>query len=305
MSVVGENLVRTPVIPWTGTWPPEAPPVLLKCENLQQSGSFKARGATWFLSGLTPAERGRGLVTVSAGNHALGLAWAAHRFGCRAVVVMPEGSSPVKQAGVRELGGDVILQPDALLAFEEARRLSKEEGMVFVHPFDDPRTIAGQATLTLELLQQVPDMDLLVMGVGGGGLLSGASLVLEGSACRLVAVEPESAATLTRALEAGAPVTLPRASTIAEGLAPPYVGNLNFEIIRRKIDGVRTIEDPPIRRAVRLLFERAHLVVEPSGAAAMAALIENLVDVTGARRPVCVLSGGNVTLEDLARHAAA
>jgi len=303
-AALAGHLEVTPVIPWPAPVAGLSNPLLLKCENFQRTGSFKPRGALWFIKCLTPEERERGVVTVSAGNHAMGVAYAAKAVGCPATVVMPVYASPTKVAGARNLGAEIVLTPDTASAFAEAVRLAHEENMVFVHPFDDPKTIAGQATLTLELLDQVPDMDLLVMGVGGGGLLAGAAMALHEMQpkCRLVAVEPEGAATLTAARAAGAPVHLEHVDTIADGLAPPYVGHLNFEVVRNKVDDVIVVSDSAIRRAMRALFEIAHLAVEPAGAAALAAILENGVDLTGRKRAVCVVSGGNVSAADFAKH---
>ena len=290
----------TPVMPWRGVWPDGAVPLTFKCENLQRTGSFKPRGALWFVKSLLPEERERGLVTVSAGNHALGVAYAARELGCRATVVMPVTASPYKVSLVRNYGADLVLAADTASAFAEAMRLATEENMVFVHPFDDPHTIAGQATLTLELLDQIPKMDLLVMGVGGGGLLAGAAVTLKAMQpkCRLVAVEPEGAPTLTTARAAGAPVRVEHIDTIADGLAPPYVGHLNFAVVRDFIDDVVIVSDQAIRRTMKSLFETAHVVVEPAGAAAMAALLEKGIDLKGTKHPVCVLSGGNISADD-------
>jgi threonine dehydratase len=305
-AALAGKLDVTPVLPWNGSWKTGAAALLLKCENLQRTGSFKPRGALWFTTSLSPDERERGLVTVSAGNHAMGVAYAARVLGCRATVVMPVTASPYKAAGARNLGADVVLSPDMGAAFAEAMRLAHEEDMIFVHPFDDPKTIAGQATLTLELLDQVPDMDLLVMGVGGAGLLAGAAVALSAIQpdCRLVAVEPEGAATLTAAQAAGHPVALDHVDTIADGLAPPYVGHLNYDIVKKRVADVVVVSDSAIRRAMKALFESNHLVVEPAGAAALAALVEGGVDLTGVKRPVCVLSGGNMSYADFAREMA-
>jgi len=292
-SALSPHLRVTPVERPTGP-----PPCTFKCEFRQQTGSFKPRGALWFALNRPETDRGRGLVTVSAGNHALGTAYAARRLGVPAVVCLFEGASPWKAAAARDLGAEVRILPDVAAAFAEADRLAREEPFTFVHPFDHPRTIEGQATLTMEILEQVPDVDLIVTGVGGGGLLAGAALALSDRPdVRLVAVEPESAATLTAAIAAGKPVTLPKSATIADGLAPPYVGGLNYEIVKDRVEAVITVDDDVIRRGMKALHETEGFMVEPAGAAAFGAFLAGLVPGRAARHPVVVLSGGNVAPE--------
>ncbi len=269
--------------------------VHLKAECLQKTGSFKVRGALNRIRSLTPDERRRGLVTVSAGNHAQALAWAAAAESVPCTVAMPASAAPEKVAASREYGADVVLKGDVHDAFEECFRLRDEAGMVFVHPFDDPAVVAGQGTVGLEILEDLPDVDVAVVPVGGGGLLSGIAAAVKSlrPAIRVVGVEPEGAAVLRRALDAGEIVTLEAIDTIADGLAPPYAGELALAHARAHVDDVVLVDDDALVEAMRFTLERAKLVVEPAGAAAVAGLLTGAVDA-GGRRVAAVASGGNI-----------
>jgi threonine dehydratase len=275
--------------------------LFLKCENLQKTGSFKVRGALHKLMRLPPVQKAAGVVTVSAGNHAQALAWAAREIGTPCTVVMPEGASPMKAEASRGYGARVILHGDVFAAFDKAHELEETNGLTFIHPFDDPEIVAGHGSMGLEILEQLPDVDLVVAGIGGGGHLSGiaTAIKLVNPSVRLIGVEPTGAAAMHRSLEAGHPVRLEQISTIADGLAPPMVGNLNFEIVRQHVDDVVTVSDDDIVYAMARILTRAKLLAEPAGAAATAALLAGKIPVTRTERVVALVSGGNVGLGQL------
>src|SRR5579862_567111 len=268
--------------------------VRLKAELFQKTGSFKVRGALNRVASLTPEERERGVVTWSAGNHAQAVAWAAAQEGVDCLVVMWETASPLKVEATRGYGATVDLSsPDPSAAYERAR---SETDRIFVHPHDDPWVIAGHGTLALEILEDVPNVDTVVVGVGGGGLVSGVVTALGGRA-RVVAVEPEQAQAFRAGLEAGHSVPV-ETNTIADGLAPPFAGELALQICRGNVDSV-LVSEAEIADGMRFLYTRAKLACEPAGAAATAAVLTGKVDLAGPT--AVVVSGGNV----LPRQAAA
>ena len=269
----------------------------LKCESLQKTGSFKARGALNIVLSLADARRARGLVTVSAGNHAQAVAWAARRVGVPCAVVMPDDAPRAKLDAVRGYGADVILHPDRATLFDRLREVEKERGATFVHPFDDPVGLAGAGTVGLEIVEQAPDADAVVVPVGGGGLMAGvASAVKQASPrCRVIAVELAAGPGLGPALAAGKPVPVPRpADTLADGMTPPFVGALPLAIARTSVDEIVTVTEEEIVVAMSLLLTRAKLYVEGSGAAATAALLAGKVRLPNGARVVAIVSGGNV-----------
>lgn len=272
--------------------------LLFKCENLQKAGAFKIRGATNAVALLPEAAARRGVVTHSSGNHGAALALAARRRGVPATVVMPEDSARVKVAAVEGYGARIVF-----CRREEreptAARVVEETGATLVHPYDDPAIVAGQATATLELFEQAGELDLLFAPVGGGGLVSGAALVAAERAprCRVVAAEPAGANDAARSLAAGRRVPADRVETVADGLRAP-LGEIPFRILRRHLDRVVTVGEAEIVAAMRLVWERMKLVVEPSAAVAVAAISNGEVEVTG-RRVGVILSGGNVDLDRL------
>jgi len=261
--------------------------VHLKAELLQKTGSFKARGALNRIAALTPDERRRGVVTWSAGNHAQAVAWAAAQEGVDCLVVMWESASPLKVEAARGYGATVdVSSPDPSVAYERARA---ETTRVFVHPHDDPWVVAGHGTVALEILDDLPAVATVVVGVGGGGLVSGIVTALDGRA-RIVAVEPERAQAFRAGLEAGHSVPV-ETSTIADGLAPPFAGELALQICRGKVDSV-LVSEAEIADGMRFLYTRAKLACEPAGAAATAAVLAGKVDLAGPT--AVVVSGGNV-----------
>ena len=269
-------------------------PLVLKCEYLQRTGSFKVRGASNCIASLPS---GTAVVTASAGNHAQGVALAATQRGLRSTVFMPETASLPKVQATRDYGAEVVLggasYEDASAA---AHAYANQTGARYVHAFDDPLVIAGQGTVGLELAEQAPEAETFVVPVGGGGLVGGIGAVLAAlrPGCRVVGVEPAGAADMALALEAGHPVTLERVDTIADGIAVKQVSPLTLAHARAFVDDLVTVDDEEISRALVLLLERAKAVVEPSGAAALAAVLAGRVGGDPGAPVAAVLSGGNI-----------
>jgi threonine dehydratase/serine racemase len=276
--------------------------LFFKCEQLQRSGSFKFRGAMNAVAKLAPDEASRGVVTHSSGNHGQALALAARSRGISAWIVMPEDAAAPKRAAVQEYGGHAVFCEPTLEARDAtARRLVAETGGVGVPPFDHPDVIAGQGTVALELLDQVPDLDAIVAPVGGGGLVSGIALAARelSPGLRILAAEPRAADDAARSKALGRIVPQGSARTVADGLVTS-LGELTWPVIRDCVERVTTVGEDEIVRAMRLLWERAKLLVEPSAAVAFAALLtDELRGLPGVERVGVVLSGGNVDLERL------
>ncbi len=273
--------------------------VYLKLENLQKTGSFKVRGALNKIQLLDAATRARGVITASAGNHAQGVACAAQTAGVPATVVMPETAAFSKVEATMGYGARVVLAGrDYDEAYAQASRLAAESGAVFVHAFDDPAVIAGQGTLGLELLEQLPDVDTVVVPVGGGGLLAGMIAALRGVGCRarIVGVQAAGASSLAPSLRAGTRVELAGVDTIADGLATRCIGVLPFDIIRSGVDAAVEVSDAEIAAAVLLLLERAKTVVEGAGAVGLAACLSGRIDDKGSKgaKVAVIVSGGNI-----------
>ena len=286
---------RTPVLTSAALDELAGARVLLKAENLQRTGSFKFRGACNAVASLGEAQRERGVATVSSGNHAQALALAARLHGVRAVILMPDDAPAGKLAATRGHGAEVVrfdrygADREALLA-----ELVAERGLVPIHPYDDERVMAGQGTVALELLEDAGGLDLLLVPVGGGGLVSGCATAAAG--VRVVGVEPEAGDDARRSLAAGERVRIEVPRTIADGQQLPVPGELTFPVMRERVAAIEVASDAEIVAAMRLLFERVKTVAEPSGACALAALLAGRVDARGLRVGV-VVSGGNVTAE--------
>jgi threo-3-hydroxy-L-aspartate ammonia-lyase len=273
--------------------------VHLKAEQFQRMGAFKFRGAYHAIARLDDETRARGVCTVSSGNHAQAVALAASLLGTRSTILMPRDAPIVKLEATRGYGGEVVFFDREREDRDEAgRRLAAERGLTLVHPYDDEHVMAGQGTVALELLEEVGDLDLLVVAIGGGGLIAGCATAAKGidPEIRVVGVEPAGGDATRRSIEAGERVRLDEAHTIADGLRAVTPGALTLPINRRLLDEVVTVDDGEIIEAMRLLFDRLKLVTEPSGAAALAALLAGRADVAG-RRVGVVLSGGNVGVE--------
>ena len=278
-------------------------PLHLKLENLQRTGSFKERGALNRLLTLTDEERQRGVIAASAGNHAQGVAFHSAQLGIRAQIVMPLATPLIKVAATRAFGAEVILHgANYDEACEEALRHRDQEGRCFVHPFDDPEVISGQGTIGLELLEQVPDLEAVVVPIGGGGMIAGIACALKESnpRIRVVGVEPELLPSMLRAREDGAPITLAAEPTIADGIAVRRAGDLTFPLISRYVDEIVTVDDEEIASAILLLLEKEKALAEGAGAAPLAALMHAKVNLRG-RRTVALVSGGNIDVTLLAK----
>ena len=277
--------------------------VWLKLEQLQKTGSFKVRGVLNKMSTLTPAERARGVVTLSAGNHAQAVAWAARDAGIRATVVMPSTAVQSKIDATRSYGAELILTDADLL--ETARALEAERGLALIHPFDDAAVIAGQGTLAEELFDDLPEADVLLVGVGGGGILSGVGVVARARrrSARVIGVEPEGAAVMRLSLDRGAPQRLSGMTTIADGLAAPFAGALPFAHVTALGLEIVTVPEEAIVEALWLLVERCKVVPEPAACVGLAALISGTVTVERGARTVIIVTGGNVGRERLGKLA--
>jgi len=299
------RVLRTPVLRAEALDELAGARLAFKAECLQLTGSFKVRGATNRIRSFSPAELAPGLITVSAGNAALGAAWAAREARVPMTVVMPERAVPEKLAAVAALGARIEKEgvTDAAAAFERLAKLRREHGYTLVHPFDDPYVIAGAATATWELLEEEPGLDALLVPTSGGGLLAGALLAVKGLAPKLpvYGVQPEGAASLVRSLEAGRPVAPERMATVADGLTAPKPGEINFELIHRQVAGVLTVPDEKILEAMGHLIRNLKVIVEPAGAAAFAALLALRSLPADPRfrgqRLGLILSGGNAAAE--------
>lgn len=275
------------------------PSVYLKCENLQRTGAYKLRGAYNRLLQLSDEERKRGVVAASAGNHAQGVAFAARELGVKATIFMPLGVALPKLQATRGYGADVVLEG---ATFDETNRAAQafvaETGALFVPPFDHPAIIEGQGTVALEMLEARPEIETIIVPIGGGGLISGVAAAAkqwaarEGRPMRVIGVQSENAAPFKPSLDVGRPVTIETRPTIADGIAVARPGDLTFEMVRDYVDEVVTVSDDDIARAIVMLLERAKLVVEPAGAAGVAAILSGKAKAKGVT--ASVLSGGNI-----------
>lgn len=287
-------------------------PVHLKCENLQLAGSFKLRGAYTRIAGLSDAERARGVVAASAGNHAQGVALAASLLGTASTVFMPEGAAIPKERATRAYGADVRLSgADIGAALEAAHAFAEETGAVLIHPFDHPDVVAGQGTLGLEVLDQLPDVATICVAMGGGGLVAGVATAVRARKpeVRIVGVQAEQVAAWPGSLAAGKPMPVPCRPTMADGIAVGRPGDVPYELVAEHVDTVVTVSEESLSQALLLCLERAKMVVEPAGAASVAALLEHPDEVTRGGGPVvAVLGGGNIdplVLMQVIRHGLA
>ena len=274
-------------------------PVFLKCENLQRTGSYKIRGAFNRLSRLTDEEKARGVVAASAGNHAQGVALAARTLGIKATIFMPVGVALPKLQATRDYGADVVLRGHSVdEPLRAAAEFARETGAMFIHPFDHADVVAGQGTLGLEILDQRPDLDTVIVPIGGGGLISGVAsaikqrAALDGRTVRVIGVQAANASAYPVSLKKGVPTDITLLPTIADGIAVSRPGELNFDIVREVVDEVVTVSEDDTAQALLVLLERAKLVVEPAGAVGVAAILSGQVKNTGTT--VVILSGGNI-----------
>jgi threonine dehydratase len=301
---IAPHIRQTPLMSASRLGDPARVALWLKCESFQKTGSFKVRGALNAILNMDPSRRSRGVITVSAGNHAQAVAYAAAMAGVSSTVVMPLQASKLKIAASRGYGAEVVLHGSSSIeAFAYARVLERERGLVFLHPFDDLDVAAGAGTVGLEIVEQAREpVDVLVVSIGGGGLIAGVAAAVKALSprTRIVGVEPVGAAAMRKSLDAGHPVRLDHIDTIADGLSAPMAGELTYPAVRALVDDVVLVDDDAIRQAVRDLMSLAKLVVEPAGAAAVAAIAGGEVGAAARARVVALISGGNV---DLSRYA--
>ncbi|HWG10254.1 MAG TPA: threonine/serine dehydratase [Rhodanobacteraceae bacterium] len=306
---LGERVRETPVWPWRGDAieraAGEGTLVFLKLELFQVTGTFKARGALLNAMALSDEQKRRGITAVSAGNHAIAVAFAARSVGTSAKVVMPKTASPARIALCRAYGAEIVLVDDVHRAFDMVKRIEAEEGRTFIHPFENPLTVLGTATVGYELCNQVQNLDAVIVPVGGGGLIAGIACAVKRMQprCKVYGVEPEGADTLHRSFDAGTPQSIEKVETIADSLGAPYALPYSFGIARRFVDELARVGDEQMRRAMGLLFADMKLAVEPAGAAATAALCGPLREKLEGRRVGIIICGANIDLPTFAKLA--
>ncbi len=278
--------------------------VYLKTENLQITGSFKVRGAYYKISKLTDDELARGVLACSAGNHAQGVALSAQRRGAKAIICMPDIAPIAKIEATKSYGAEVRLIPGSYDdASAYAQKLCQEEGMTFVHPFDDPDVIAGQGTVGLEILEQLPDVDVVLVPIGGGGLVSGVAYAIKQlrPECKVYGVQAAEAASMKRSIDAQDKLTLATANTFADGIAVKRPGDLTYACVNEYVDGIVTVSEDEIAAAILFLIEQRKLVCEGAGAVSVAAMIYDKVPGLHGKKVCCLLSGGNIDVNILSR----
>jgi threonine dehydratase len=304
---LGDLVVETPVWRWHGREITEhldpGTEVVLKLELFQHTGTFKPRGALTVMLALDPATLARGVAAFSAGNHAIAVGYAARVLGTTAKVVMPRTANAARVATCRAWGAEVELVENVHRASERVREIEAAEGRTFVHPFEGPRTALGTATLGLELCDQVPDLDAVIVPIGGGGLCAGVATALKlvRPRCQVFGVEPEGADSMRRSLASGKPESIETVRTIADSLGAPYAAPYSFELCRRALDDLVLVTDDELRRAMGLLFRGVKLAVEPAGAAATAALLGPLRERVRGRRVGIIVCGTNIDAATFAR----
>lgn len=306
-DLLGEQIRTTPVWRWDdeviGARVERDTEVTIKLELLQHTGSFKARGALNNLLALDEAQRKQGVVAVSAGNHAIAVAWAAQLTGVHAKVVMFKGANPLRVEKARNFGAEVVIAESAADAFARAAQIQGDEGRALVHPFEGKTTALGTATVGLEFVQQAPDLDAIIVPVGGGGLIAGMSAAIKQAKpeCQVFGVEPEGADSMSRSFAAGAPQRLERIQTIADSLGAPMALPYSFDLCRRFVDEIVLISDDEMRDAMRLLFFGMKLAVEPACAAATAGLVGPLRKRLAGKRVGVIACGANIDVATYAR----
>ena len=304
-DVIAGKVYRTPMVHSRNLSAIVGVDVYLKLEPMQKTGSFKVRGAINKVAHLTPDEKQRGVIALSAGNHAQAVAMAATSAGVKSVFVMPANAVKSKVEATRNYGGEVHQTPGDLMTV--VKRLQAERGLTLVHPFDDPYVIAGAGTVADEILDDLPDADAILFGIGGGGLASGTAVVARARRpqLRLVGVEPDGACAMRQSLDKGEAVYLdpPPRTAVVDALGAPFAGKLNYEHVRDLGVEVLVLEDAKIVEAMWLLIERAKILTEPAAAAGFAALLHKAVSLPAGSKVVCILSGGNVDRERLAKLA--
>ena len=293
-EVIEGRLHRTPVMRSTYLGDRVGANLFFKLEMVQRTGSFKPRGVLNNMHHLSDEEKSRGVISLSSGNHAQALSYVAGALGIPSVIVMPANAVKSKLEATKGYGGEVVQTEDDLL--ETTLRIQKERRLTLVHPFDHPMTIAGTGTLGMEVLEDIADVDMVVCGIGGGGLISGvaAAVKLTRPKAKVIGVEPVGAPGMTESLRENKPVHLDSVNTIADGLAAPFVGEHNLAHVEKFVDDVVLVNDDEIVEAMKLILERCKVLAEPAAAATLAALLSGKVNVPPGANVVCVLSGGNI-----------
>ncbi len=272
--------------------------VIMKLELMQYAGSFKPRGALTVMQSLSPEELARGVTAISAGNHAIAVGYAAAVMGTHPKVVMPENASAARVARCHSYGAEVVLTKDVHAAFEKVKQIEKEEGRFFVHPFEGPLTALGTATLGLEFSRQTPNLDAVIIPIGGGGLCAGAATAIKLAQpdCQIFGVEPCGADTMKKSFEAGKPQTIDKVRTIADSLGSPHAAPYSFALCRAVLDDIVLVDDDALCRAMALMFNEMKLAVEPAGAAALAALCGPLRERLAGKRVGVIVCGANIDI---------
>ena len=306
---IKDKVVATPVHHWRGPLLSnilgDDTEVILKLELFQHTGTFKARGALVNLLSLSDQQLAKGVTAVSAGNHAIATAFAAHRSGASAKVVMMKGANPFRVSQCQAYGAEIISADDVHQAFDTVKQIEEEEGRTFVHPFEGELAALGTATLGLEFARQAPQLDALIVPIGGGGLCAGvaSAFKLVQPACQIFGVEPEGADSMSRSFRAGSPQTIDKVRTIADSLGAPYALPYSFALCRQNVDEIVLVDDDALRRAMGLLFSEMKLAVEPAGAAATAALAGPLRERLQGKRVGVIVCGANIDFASFAEHA--
>ncbi len=307
-AALGERIVTTPLVRWTS---PEVArrlgagtEVYLKLELMQVTGTFKPRGALTVMLSLDQAALGRGVVAVSAGNHAIATAYAARVLGTTAKVVMMKTANPARVARAEGYGAEVVLAEDVHAAFDLVERIARDEGRTFVHPYEGPLTALGTATLGLEIVRQAPALDAVIVPIGGGGLAAGVAAAVKTAspATKVHGVEPVGADSMSRSFASGRPEALDKVVTIADSLGAPRAMPQSFALCRKFLDDVVLVDDDALRRCMALLFDEAKLAVEPAGAAATAALFGPLRERLAGKRICVIVCGSNIDRATWQRH---
>jgi threonine dehydratase len=307
---LGTRIVETPVWHWQdrdlAAIVGEETQVLLKLELFQHTGTFKPRGALTVMLGLEPAVLARGVTAVSAGNHAIAVAYAARLLGTTAKVVMPKSANPLRVARCNEYGAEVVLVDDVTAAFARVEEIQATEGRTFIHPFEGPLTAAGTGTVALEFAEQAGELDAVIIPVGGGGLIAGMAAAFKQLQpnCHVIGVEPAGADTMIRSMASGTPQRIDKVRTIADSLGAPYATPYTLGLCRRYVDEIVLLEDDDFRRGMALLFRSMKLAVEPAGAAATAGLCGPLRERLRGKRVGVLVCGSNIDLPTFQREAA-
>lgn len=300
---LGEKVRKTPVWEWKGDVAEKLAGkkagIFLKMELFQHAGSFKPRGALMNMFKLSPEQLEKGVTAVSAGNHAIAVAYAAKTLGTTAKVVMPQTANKFRVNKCKSQGAEVELVEDVHQAFDRVTQIEQEEGRVFIHPFEGPLTALGTATVGLELLGEVPDLDAVIVPIGGGGLCAGISSAIKqlNPGCKVYGVEPEGADSMTKSLKSGKPESIKKVNTIADSLGAPHAAPYSFSLCQKFVDEVVLVSDPELAHAMKLMFEELKLAVEPAGASAMAAMLGPLKNKIQDKNVGLIVCGSNINIE--------